>query len=84
MKQLIATIQARFDRDVEILNKQSSELDHTSRKLKFFEGTLVEAKARCESAEGEYRDLLMTYRARQARVEAIRDLLKDFEKNGDE
>ena len=82
VKQLIATIQASVARDVGILNKESSELAQATGKLNLLSGMLLDTKNRYDSAEIERRDCLVTYRTRAARVEAMRDLLKDFEKNG--
>ena len=79
VKQLISYIQAEIDRNVELLNKESSELDQAKGKLHFLGGMIVETKTRYESAEIEHRDCLVTYRARSARVLAMSDLLKDFE-----
>ena len=79
VKQLISYIQAQIDRDVEILNKESSELKQAEGRLNLLNGILFDTKTRHESAEIEHRDCLVIYRARSARVQAMSDLLKDFE-----
>ena len=81
--QLISAIQARVDRDVELLNKQSSEVEHIKGQLDVLGGMLKDNKASFDTADATYVEILELYKERSARVEGMRDLLKDFEKNGD-
>ena len=84
VKQLISTIQARVDRDVELLNKESSELSQVKGQLDLLGGMRRETQAKFDVVKQTHGELSWKYRERSARVQALRDLLKDFEKNGDE
>ena len=84
VKQLIATIQAEIDRDVELLNKESSEVDQVKGQVDLLGGMLRETQTRFDVANETHRELLVIYIERSVRVKSLRDLLKGFEKNGDE
>ena len=84
VKQLVSAIQVKIDRDVELLNKQSSEVDTIRGQLDWLGKLLKDNQARFDSATATYGEILTLYRERSTRVESLRDLLKDFEKNGDE
>ena len=84
VKQFIATIKAMVDLDFELLNKQSSEVDRMRGQVDLLDGMLRDTQKQYESAKDTLRGSLESYRELSARVEGMRDLLKDFEKNGDE
>ena len=84
VKQLISAIQVRVDRDVELLNKQSSEVNHMRGQVDLLSGMLRDTQTRYEAAKDTLKGFLESYRERSARVESMRDLMRDFEKNGDE
>ena len=78
VKGFFETMKARLDREVEILNKSSSELDEVKGRLNFITTLLSETSAKQVAAEFEYQEMLRNYRLRSARAEAIRELMKDL------
>ena len=84
VKQLISAIQARVDRGVELLNKESSELAQVKGQLDLLGGIRRETQAKFDVVKQTHGELSWKYRDRSARVESMCDLLKDFEKNEDE
>ena len=82
VKRLIAVIQDKIDRDVELLNKQSSEVSHMRGQADLLGGMLRDTQTRYEAAEDTLQGFLESHRERSAHFEALRDLLKDFGNNG--
>ena len=83
VRHLISNIKARVDRDVELLNKQSSEVNQMRGQIGMLKGMLIETQSKHDSTNTELQLALESYRDLGARVMAMRDLLKDFEKNGE-
>ena len=78
VKQLIAAIQDEIDSGVELLNKQSSEVDQMRGQVGLLKGMLIDTESRFDSTNTELQIALESYRDRSARVHAMRDLLKGF------
>ena len=79
VKQLIATIQANLDREVELLNKENSGLAQVKGQLTLLGGLLKDTQTKFDVSDQTHGELLRDFRERSGRIGAMRELLKDLE-----
>ena len=79
VKQLIATIQANLDREVELFNKESSGLNQVKGQLALLGGILKDTQTKFDVANQTHGELHRGFRERSGRIGAMRELLKDLE-----
>ena len=78
VKRLIAVIQDKLDRDVELFNKENSELDQVKGQLALLGGILKDTQTKFDVANQTHGELLRGFRERSGRIGAMRELLKSF------